>query len=87
MIKINEDFEFERDPQQWVLHEWRDGVNPKTKEPTRVEKITYHGTLHQVCSAVIERNSGKCESLKEVMKAIEATKADLLTSINQHNEG
>jgi hypothetical protein len=83
MIKINEDFEFERDPHQWILHEWRDGVNPKTKEPTRVEKVTYHGTLHQVCCEVIERYAGSCDSLQEVMKAIESTKYDVMKAISK----
>lgn len=63
MIKINEDFEFEWDGTQWILHQWRDGINPRTKEPTRAAKQTYYPTLIQLCSKVVELNAAAADNL------------------------
>ena len=71
MIKINEDFEFERADQCWELHHWKDGTNPKTKEPVRTKTTTYHATVSQVCKAVIDRDSGSADSLKSFQDIIE----------------
>ncbi len=77
MIKINDRFEFERGDQCWNLHEWKDGVNPKTKEPTRSKTTTYHSKLEQVCSAVIDRELGKAEELSEIAKLLWVVKEEL----------
>jgi len=66
MIKFNNDFEFERDKYQWILHHWVDGKD-KDGNPKRSRRTTYHGTLSQLCDVIMERTCGRCESLAEIV--------------------
>lgn len=47
MINTNK-IKLKRDSHQWVLSLSREGVNPKTKEPTTTWKDSYHATIDQV---------------------------------------
>ena len=70
MIKINEDFEFERDTYGWQLHQYRDGMNKKTGEPTRTKSTTYHASIYQICAAVIDRSAGGCKSMEDLRQLL-----------------
>jgi len=82
MIKINDRFEFERGDQCWNLHEWKDGTNPKTKEPTRSKTTTYHSKLEQICNAVIDRSAGDCRSVQDIVEAISVAGDDCAYAIS-----
>jgi len=84
MIKVNDRFEFEKDTYGWKLHDWSDGVNPKTKEPTRTKRTTYHPNVIQVCNAVIDREAGKeiAADLNMVKMFITNARGELLEAIN-----
>lgn len=86
MIRINDDFEFERDNHCWHLHHWRDGINPKTREPTRAKNTTYHANLEQVAMAVIDRSAGQAESMEELVEIIRATKEEIKGTIRRWEE-
>lgn len=75
MIKINEDFEFERDEYGWRLYQWKDGINKKTGKATRNKSVTYHANIYQICAAVIDRSAGGCQSMEELR--------DMLSSAEQ----
>jgi hypothetical protein len=81
MIRVNDDFEFERDTYGWKLHQWSDGVNPKTKEPIRSKSTTYHPNLEQVCSAVIDRCAGLAECAVMLTDGLASIKKELHVSI------
>ena len=83
MIKINEDFEFERADQCWELHQWRDGTNPKTKEPTRTKTTTYHGSVAQVCRAVIDREAGAADSLQSLQDTIQISTDQVCKAVEE----
>jgi len=85
MIKVNDRFEFQRDTYGWKLHDWSDGVNPKTKEATRTKRTTYHPNIIQVCNAVIDRQAGDkfVSSLNEVLMSVELSKIELLSAIKE----
>ena len=87
MIKINEDFEFERADQCWELHHWRDGTNPKTKLPTRTKTTTYHGTVLQVCRAAIDREAGVANSLQGLIEAIALSSSACESAIDRMSKG
>lgn len=80
MIKVNEDFEFEKDKFQWILHEWKDSES-KEGEAKRVKTTTYHGSLEQVCNRIVQNSAGKCESVSEIIDVIDNAKRDILTAI------
>jgi len=84
MIKVNDRFEFEKDTYGWKLHDWSDGVNPKTKEPTRTKRTTYHPNVIQVCNAVIDREAGGegISDLDYVLMAITNARDELLEAID-----
>ena len=65
MIKINERFECERDQYGWKLHEWRDGKD-KDGNSKLHKSTTYHATLEQICSVVVDRSAGSCQSAAEL---------------------
>lgn len=77
MIKIDDTFSIERDPYQWILHEKKDGVNPKTKEPTVVTKKTYHPTLLKCCVFMADKVAGDCTSVSEITNAFKELEATL----------
>lgn len=78
MIKINEDFEAERDNYCWHLHQWFDSKD-KDGNPKRSKRTTYHPNLKQVLDAVLDKQAGKCESLDQLI--------NLLANANQLLEG
>ena len=71
MIKINDKFSVERDKYQWLLHESKDGIG-KDKQPIVTTRTTYHGTLKQCCNEIAERMMGECESVTEILKALDS---------------
>ena len=81
MITFNEDFKFERDKYQWLLHHTIDGLD-KDKKPKRQTSITYHATLEQICSAIIERSAGECKDLDEIKTLL----TDALVLVTGHLE-
>jgi hypothetical protein len=83
MINVNDRFEFKYDGIQWVLDEWRDGVNPKNGEPTRTKKTTYHASLKQVCSSVLNRMLGDCEDMKELIHLLEFSGGVIRTLVEE----
>lgn len=83
MIKINDDFEFEWDGMQWVLYQWRDGVNPKTKKPSRRARPTYYPTLHQLCCRVVELNAAAADSMLGMVSNMRSVEQSLLLAIQR----
>lgn len=81
MIKYNERFEFERDPYNWILTEWRDSLG-KQGQLIRVSRKTYHGTLTQVCKQIIDRSCDTCEDLVDLEYLIRTIHEDLKEAID-----
>ena len=81
MIKLNEDYSFEKDPYQWILHSWKTVVNKKDGSTKRQKKTTFHSNILQVCNEIVNREAGKCESMEELrdllIKTVPAFAADL----------
>ena len=81
MIKINDKYSIERDRYCWNLHEYREGVNPKTKEPTISKHTTYHSDLEQICSTVLDKSGEEIKEVNDLMDAIFKAKQELLMAI------
>ena len=69
-VQLTGDHWTRRDLYGWTLREWRDGTG-KDGEPTRTHRDTYHGTIEQVCHAVLDREAGTGESPKAIVAAVE----------------
>jgi len=80
MIRINEDYECQRDTYGWKLHRWRDGKD-KDGNQKRTCRTTYHGTLVQVCEAVLDDSAGKAEHAAELADIISTAARDLRIAI------
>ena len=65
MIRLTERHVVERDKYQWLLHE---SVPGKDKEgnPKVSIRTTYHSTLTQVCSVILDRGAGNCLTVREI---------------------
>ena len=72
MIKLNDRFSFEQDPYQWLLHEVVAGKD-KAGNPKPKTKTTYHKNLKQVAAEIIDRTSGDCSSMDELIANFDAT--------------
>jgi len=66
MIKLNERFSFEQDKYQWLLHEVFDGKDRDGNYKARTG-TTYHPNLKQVAAKIIDRTSGDCNSMEELI--------------------
>lgn len=86
MIYINEDFTITNDSSGWCVVWTKDGINPKTKEPSRNSSNHYYGTLEQCCRAILDKSLKPCESVNEVLAMIEKAEQDILQAVNQHKQ-
>lgn len=75
MIKVNERFSFERDKYQWLLHDSHMGKPNKEGVSNLQTKTSYHGSLDQVASQIIERECGECQSMTELLTLLNQTKS------------
>lgn len=69
-IKYDDKFSFSRDAYGWTLYEWREGKD-KNGKPKRVATKSYHSNLSQVCRAIIDREAGECENLRQIIEMID----------------
>lgn len=85
LIEINKTFSFECDSKQWILHEYKAGMS-KDKVPIIADKRTYHGTLLQVCHAVINKRCNDCNDVNAIIHSIEQSNVDLIKAINSMSQ-
>ena len=82
MVKVNERFSFEKDTSGWTLYEFKNGVNPKTKEPTITKSFTYWSDLIQVCNEIIDRSCDQADDVTCIMDCINKARKDVLTALH-----
>lgn len=54
------------------LLEYKDSMNPFTKEPTVSTKKTFHPTLKKILVFVADKMAGDCENTNEILNAIKS---------------
>ena len=81
LVQINNDFEVESDSNQWKLHQYVDGINPKTKEPTRTKKTTYHGRLDQALTSALDKNLKDHGTICDLLVAIDDFKCEVIEAV------
>jgi len=77
-IKIDDRFSFNRDKYNWILYETRIGKDKDDNDKAHTD-LSFHGTLTQVCAAIIDRKQGDCETLIQLME-MTADAADRLAA-------
>lgn len=70
MIKINDNFKAKHDGRCWVLYETYMGKD-KDKNPKEQVRETYHSTLRQVCSKVIDVSAAHCGRAEQIMDMLD----------------
>ena len=85
-IKINDRFEFYRDPNCWVLVEHTYGERfDKDKGcnvPFHGRSKTFYSALQHLCGAVIDRSAGEaCDGMESVIECIKRAENDLHVAI------
>lgn len=73
MIKVNDNYEIERDKYQWFLHEIGEKIASSGKNegmPIQTRRTTYHASFTQVANEIIERQMGRCTSLEEISELL-----------------
>ena len=73
MIKFNDQFSIEGVPNNWVLHDTYVGKNKKGEQMLHT-KESYHGSLKQIASAIIDRLIAQNEEVKTLEELINAVK-------------
>lgn len=65
LIQINDEFSIEGDAYQWILHRRVLGLDKEGNDKHHDDK-TYHSTLRQVGSYILEQSSKRCETLEDI---------------------
>lgn len=65
-IVINDKYSIRRTDACWELYESYNKVSRATGKVLVGEKVTYHKDIGQVCSAILDREAGKCLSVAEL---------------------
>lgn len=81
-IRIGTEYSCEKDKYQWQLHRWYLGED-KDKNTKLYKTTTFHGTIEQVCKAVLNRDAGMCDSVEEILDTLSKT-ADVLKEYINH---
>jgi len=66
MIKVNEEWAFDKDKHCWVLHH-----TIQTEKGPKIKKV-YPGRLHQVFNHIIENSCGDVEDVEGLRSVLEA---------------
>ncbi len=85
MIKLNENYSFKRDTSGWQLYQWRDGKD-RNGNVKRKKKITYHATIAQVISAIIDKECGKCKNASELKELLKNAEENIMRGLLNHEE-
>ena len=72
MIKFNDTYSFEKDQYCWHLHENYTGKD-KDDNDKEFTRTNYHPSLQAICKYLIDKECGKCESLEQIIKLLQAT--------------
>lgn len=70
-IALNNDFEISRDNHGWQLHALTRKSDEKSGEEKVSRKTTFYPNLRQCCNAASERIMGKCQSIEEIVAALD----------------
>lgn len=78
MIKFNDQFSIEGEPNNWILHETRVGKDGEGNQKLHTKK-SYHGSLKQIATAIIDRlaATGNYKQIEELLTVIQKTELKL----------
>ena len=77
-IAIGDKYELRSDKHQYILVEFVEGVNPKTKAPSLTEDYSFHATIRQAVNEMIDKEVKGCDTLEEI-KELLVTSGDFMT--------
>ena len=77
MINLKENFSCSRDSYGWKLISYYDGLDRK-KNHKRQFNESYYANLDHLLNAVIDIESGKCESLEELKDMLKQAREGIL---------
>ena len=80
-IKINNDIYLSSDRNNWIVTIFKEGVNPKTKEPTRTSRDKYFATLLSALNYLLSEEPKKAKTISDVILAINKAKSEILQAI------
>ena len=65
-IELAPNFAIKRDTYGWVLIEYKEGTNRKTKDKIITEHYRYYPKLHQILSETLDVQAGYCKDIQEL---------------------
>jgi len=72
MIVINDEFSIQNNPYGWTLNQYYMSKPKKEGEaPKRTAKLTYHATLRQACSALIDQSMHDCTRARKILRKMD----------------
>jgi len=81
MINIDNKYSVKRDAHCWNLIERREGINPKTKQPTITERITFHPTLEKLVRKLIDIEAGNCNNMEQIIELLQTKPSEIAKKI------
>lgn len=84
MIKINDTFSIKRYLHGWELHQTYPSTD-KHNNPIMSTRVTFHPSLRLIANAVIDRSTGDCTELKQIVAKIDETATELKEALGGVN--
>jgi len=83
MLKINDRFSIDKDTDNWILREYKDGVSRKGL-PIRSERLRFFGTLTTLVHFVLELGIDPNGDMSNLQKSLRETHRALSKALKEH---
>jgi len=83
MIVINDEFSIQNSPQCWILHQHYMSKPKDGSEAKMTSKRTYHATLRQACSALIDQSLHDCSRARSILRRMDDLLEELVAKVEK----
>ena len=84
IVFVKDKYEAERDKYQWILTEFKEYINKKGQLAIK-EELSYHSTLKQMCTVILDRTAGECSSIEELINHYETAPTKWLSELENED--
>jgi len=86
MIVINEEFSIQNNSQGWTLHQNYMSKPKGDSKAKMTSKRTYHATLRQACSALIDQSFHDCSRARKIIRKMDDLLEELVSAAEEKEQ-
>lgn len=83
MLKINDDWEVQKDSFGWQVHHWREGKSTRTGEMKRTKATSYYPRLEQCLLHIMDEEADNAGDVEELMAFWLEMKAQIIAAVRR----